>query len=67
MNNVKVAVATICERCESNVGKTVVSTVKAETAEKLSKAHPEDFFPCEDKQLKTSYRSLTYVSHCTHC
>lgn len=67
MNNVKVAVATICEHCESNVGKTVVSTVKAETAEKLSKAHPEDFFAYEDKQLKTSYRSLTYVSHCTQC
>jgi hypothetical protein len=67
MNNVKVATVTICERCESNVGKTVVSTVKAETAEKLSKAHPEDFFAYENKQLKTSYRSLTYVSRCTQC
>jgi hypothetical protein len=67
MNNVKVATVTICERCESNVGKTVVSTVKAETAEKLSKARPEDFFAYEDKQLKTNYRSLTYVSRCTQC
>ena len=67
MNNVKVAVVTICERCESVIGKTIVSTVKAETAEKLSKEHPKDFFASEDKQLKTSYRSLMYVSCCTQC
>ena len=67
MSNVKVAVATVCERCESNVGKVIVSTVKAEIAEQLSKAHPDDYFACEDSQFQTSYRSLNYVSRCIQC